>query len=51
MKSGLYKDDFVKLMTKKFTSDLSDTDLEKCFNMIDGDASGSIDVEEFKTVL
>lgn len=50
-KSGIYLDDFIKIMEKKFASDLSDADLEKCFKMIDGDDSGAISRQEFEEVL
>lgn len=50
-KSGVYRDDFIKIMTKKLTTDLSDAELEKAFRMIDRDGSGKIDASEFETVL
>ena len=52
-KSGINRDDFVEIMTKKFvaSSEVSDADLEKCFKMIDEDKSGAITGEEFAAVL
>lgn len=50
-KRHIFLDDFVVIMAKKLTADLSSKELSRAFRLIDTDGSGSLDIDEFRNLL